>query len=148
MDAVRKQFTEAKDCMEFYVEAGPKTNQLIESVLPGMLDQLGLTKCKKLLMVKIDRELKCMGSTVPMPFIDTYLVLIKPTRDFYILGTTLAHELVHVQQLVRGVLKITPKGRMWNGRLYSKKTPYLQQPWELRAFAQQEIVFRRAIDLY
>jgi hypothetical protein len=58
----------------------------------------------------------------------------------------LAHELVHVRQLAKGVLKITPRGRTWQGRFYSKKTPYLQQPWEIQAFAQQEIVFRRAID--
>lgn len=133
--------------MEFYVEAGPKTKLFIESVLPSMLDQLRLTNCKKLLLVKTDHELTDMGSTVPMLMINTYLVVIKPTRDFHVLGTTLSHELVHVRQLARGLLKITPKGRMWNGKFYSKKMPYLQQPWEIQAFAQQEIVFRRAIDL-
>jgi len=132
--------------MEFYVEAGSKTKQFIESLLPSMLKQLGLTNCKKLLMVKMDHELEDMGSTVPMLGIDTYLVVIKPTRNFHILGSTLAHELVHVRQLAKGVLKITPRGRMWQGKFYSKKTPYLQQPWEIQAFAQQEIVFRRAID--
>jgi len=132
--------------MEFYVEAGPKTKKFIESILPSMLGQLGLTNSKKLLMVKMDPELKDMGTTVPMPGIDTYLVVIKPTRSLHVLGSTLAHELVHVRQLARGVLKITPKGRTWQGKFYSKKTPYLQQPWEIQAFAQQEIVFRRAID--
>ena len=39
--------------MEFYVEAGPKTKKFIESILPSMLEQLGLTNCKKLLMIKI-----------------------------------------------------------------------------------------------
>jgi hypothetical protein len=111
-----------------------------------MLGQLGLTNCKKLLMVKMDPELRDMGTTVPMLGIDTYLVVIKPTRSLHVLGSTLAHELVHVRQLAKGVLKITPRGRTWQGKFYSKKTPYLQQPWEIQAFAQQEIVFRRAID--
>jgi hypothetical protein len=132
--------------MEFHVEAGPKTKRFIEHMLPSMLDQLGLTNCKKFLMIKMDPELEDMGSTVPMPGIDTYLVVIKPTRSFHTLGSTLAHELVHVRQLARGVLKITPRGRTWQGRFYSQKTPYLQQPWEIQAFAQQELVFRRAID--
>jgi len=132
--------------MEFHIEAGPKTKRFIESILPSMLGQLGLTNCKKLLMIKLDSELEDMGSTVPMLGIDTYLVVIKPTRNFHTLGSTLAHELVHVRQLAKGVLKITPRGRTWQGRFYSKKTPYLQQPWEIQAFAQQEIVFRRAID--
>ena len=132
--------------MEFHVEAGPKTKQLIENILPHMLDQLGLANCKKLLMIKMDRELEDMGATVPLLGIDTYLVVIKPTRDFHVLGSTLAHELVHVRQLVRGTLKITSRGRTWQGKFYSKKTPYLQQPWEIQAFAQQEILFRRAID--
>jgi len=132
--------------MEFYVEAGPKTKRFIERILPSMLEQLGLTNCKKLLMIKMDHELRDMGTTVPMAGIDTYLVVIKPSRNLHVLGSTLAHELVHVRQLAKGVLKITPQGRMWQGRFYSKKTPYLQQPWEIQAFAQQEIVFRRAID--
>ena len=136
----------AKASMEFYVEAGPKTKRYIESMLPSMIDQLGLTNCKKLLMIKMDRELKDMGTTVPMLGIDTYLVVIKPTRSFPTLGSTLAHEMVHVRQLAKGVLKITPRGRTWQGKFYSKKTPYLQQPWEIQACAQQEIVFRRAID--
>ena len=51
--------------MEFYVEAGPKTKKFIESILPSMLSQLGLTNSKKLLMIKMDSELKDMGPLCP-----------------------------------------------------------------------------------
>jgi hypothetical protein len=132
--------------MEFHVEAGPKTRRFIEAVLPSMLTQLGLNSSRKFLMIKVDRELTDHGTTVPMTGIDTVLVVLKPKRNRLELGVTLAHELVHVRQLAKGILKITPQGKKWRGKFYSRRTPYLDQPWEQEAFARQEIVFRRAID--
>jgi hypothetical protein len=132
--------------MEFHVEAGPKTRRFIEAVLPSMLTQLGLNSSRKFLMIKVDRELTDHGTTVPITGIDTVLVVLKPKRNRLELGVTLAHELVHVRQLAKGILKITPRGKKWRGKFYSRRTPYLDQPWEQEAFARQEIVFRRAID--
>ena len=132
--------------MEFHVEASPKAKKFMEALLPNMLDQLGLTNSRRLLMIKMDRELKDHGTTVPMPGINTILVVLKPRRDPIELGVTLAHELVHVRQLAKGILQVTPKGKKWRGRFYSRRTPYLDQPWEQDAFARQEIIFRRAID--
>ena len=61
---------------------------------------------------------------------------------------TLAHEMVHVRQLAKGLMKFLPnQARIWKGKRYSNKTHYLDQPWELDAFARQEIVFRKAIEL-
>jgi hypothetical protein len=132
--------------MEFHVEAGPETKRFIEAVLPSMLTQLGLNSSRKFLMIKVDRDLRDHGTTVPMTGIDTVLVVLKPKRNRLELGVTLAHELVHVRQLAKGILKITPRGKKWCGKFYSRRTPYLDQPWEQEAFARQEIVFRRAID--
>ena len=133
--------------MELNVEAGPKTKRYIEALVPSMLTQLGLDKNRKLLMIKMDSELEEMGTTIPMAGIDTYLVVLKPTRNLYALGVTLAHELVHVRQIARGILQMMPKGKKWKGKYYGRNVAYLQQPWELDAFARQEIVFRRAIEL-
>ena len=132
--------------MQFHVEAGPKTRRFIEAVLPSMLTQLGLNSSRRLLMIKTDRELEDHGTTVPMTGINTVLVVLKPRRNLIELGVTLAHELVHVRQLAKGILQMTPKGKKWRGKFYSRRTPYLDQPWEQEAFARQEIVFRRAID--
>ena len=133
--------------MELHVEAGPKTKRYIEALVPSMLAQLGLAKNRQLLMIKVDPELDELGTTMPLTGLDTYLVVLKPTRDLYALGVTLAHELVHVRQMAKGILKIMPKGKKWKGKYYGKNVAYLQQPWELDAFARQEIVFRRAIEL-
>ena len=132
--------------MEFYVEGRGRTARYVESLIPSMLEQLKLTRSRRLLHVKLDRELEDLGTTVPLDGIDTYLVVLRPCKDFLALGATLAHELTHVAQMARGTLKITKNGRRWNGRYYRKDYPYLDQPWEIQAFAQQEIVLRRALE--
>ena len=133
--------------MQYHIEAGAKTRQYIEAVLPSMLTQLGLNRSRKLLVVKVDQDLEEMGTTIPLTGIDTFLVVLKPTRNWVNLGVTLAHELTHVAQFAKGILKPTAKGRLWKGKLYKVNHPYLDQPWEIQAFAQQEIIFRRAIEL-
>jgi hypothetical protein len=133
--------------MEYHIEAGAKTRQYIEAVLPSMLTQLGLDRSRRLLVVKVDQDLEEMGTTIPLTGINTFLVVLKPTRNWVTLGVTLAHELTHVAQFAKGYLKPTAKGTMWKGRLYKRNHPYLDQPWEIQAFAKQEIVFRRAIEL-
>jgi len=99
------------------------------------------------LVVKVDPDLVEMGTTIPLTGIDTFLVVLKPNRNWVTLGVTLAHELTHVAQFAKGYLRPTAKGTMWKGRLYKANHPYLDQPWEIQAFARQEIVFRRAIEL-
>jgi hypothetical protein len=133
--------------MEYHIEAGAKTRRYIEAVLPSMLSQLGLNRSRKLLMIKVDPELEELGTTVPLAGIDTMLVVLKPNRNWANLGVTLAHELTHVAQFAKGHLKPTAKGCVWKGKLYKRNHPYLDQPWEIQAFAKQEIVFRRAIEL-
>ena len=133
--------------MEYHIEAGAKTGRYIETVLPSMLTQLGLNRSRKLLVIKVDQDLAEQGTTIPLMGINTMLVVLKPTRNWINLGVTLAHELTHVAQFAKGYLKPTAKGTMWKGKLYKRNHPYLDQPWEIQAFAKQEIVFRRAIEL-
>jgi hypothetical protein len=133
--------------MEYHIEAGTKTRRYIEAVLPSMIAQLGLNRSRKLLMIKVDRDLEEQGTTIPLTGIDTFLVVIKPTRNLVNLGVTLAHELTHVAQFAQGTLQIAKKGKLWKGKLYKNNHPYLDQPWEIQAFERQELIFRRAIEL-
>jgi hypothetical protein len=133
--------------MHYYIEARGKTKQYIEGLLPSMLSQLALTRSRQLLHIIVDRDIEHTGETVPLSGIDTVLVVLKPTRNWVDLGVTLAHELTHVAQFAKGLLKPTAKGRTWKGKFYKADHPYLDQPWEIQAFAKQEIVFRRAIEL-
>ena len=133
--------------MEYHVEAGHKTRRYIEAILPSMMKQLGLDRSRRLLMIKVDRDLEEQGTTIALTGIDTFLVVLKPTRNILNLGITLAHELTHVAQFANGTLQVTAKGKKWKGKFYPTDYPYLDQPWEIQAFARQELVFRRAIEL-
>ena len=133
--------------MEFHVDGSPKAKKFVESLLPSMIEQLKLTKSRKLLHVIIDPELEDLGTTVPLKGLDTYLVVLRPVKDIATLGATLAHELTHVAQFAKGTLQITPRGKRWKGKYYGRRVPYLDQPWEIQAFAKQEIIMRRAIEL-
>lgn len=133
--------------MQYHIDATGKTKRYIESLLPSMIQQLALTRSRQLLHIIVDRDLEHTGQTVPLPGIDTVLVVLKPTRNWINLGITLAHELTHVAQFAKGTLQLAQKGKLWKGRLYKNNHPYLDQPWEIQAFARQEIVFRRAIEL-
>ena len=142
--------------MEYLVEAtNPKVIQFLNSLMPSMVEQLGLTRSRRAVLIKVTDEIDegMQGATLNIDIADCYLVLIKkPKRltktSLLDMGTTLAHEMVHVRQLAKGQMKFLPnQARVWMGKRYSKKTHYLDQPWELDAFARQEILFRKAIEL-
>ena len=142
--------------MEYLVEATtPQVSKFLDSLMPSMIEQLGLTRSRRAVLVKVTDEIEegMQGATLNIEIADCYLVLIKqPKRvtkaSLLEMGTTLAHEMVHVRQLAKGQMKFLPnQARIWMGKRYNKRTHYLDQPWELDAFARQEIVFRKAIEL-
>jgi len=132
--------------MDYLVEAHSKQKkQFIEAILPSMIDQLGLTNTRKSLVIRLEKDCEQMGYTVPVDILDSYVVVIKPTMSIKSIGITLAHEMVHVRQMAKGILKIKNGVNYWCGKRYTKRTKYLGQPWEQDAFARQELVFRKAI---
>jgi hypothetical protein len=134
--------------MEFEVEAASHLRRkFLTYIMPSIIDQLGLTNSRKAVLVKVEDDgSDNMGSTTNLDFIDSYLILLKPA-SMKSLGVTLAHEMVHVRQMAKGMLVPKPGGvNMWCGKKYGKKTKYLDMPWEVDAFARQEIVLRRAIE--
>jgi hypothetical protein len=142
--------------MEYLVEAtNPKVSLFLDSLMPSMIEQLGLNRSRRAVLIKVTDEIEegMQGATLNIEIADCYLVLIKqPKRitkaSLLEMGTTLAHEMVHVRQLAKGLMKFLPnQARIWMGKRYNKRTHYLDQPWELDAFARQEILFRKAIEL-
>jgi len=140
--------------MENALEGPAKAREFLSSLMPSMINQLGLTRSRRALLVKITPDVPdgMEGATMYIEVADCYLVLIKQpsrlTKSALInMATTLAHEMVHVRQLAKGQLKYLPReAKLWMGRRYTKKTRYLDQPWEQDAFARQEIIVRRAIE--
>jgi hypothetical protein len=140
--------------MEHAFEGPTKAREFLNSLMPSMISQLGLTRSRRAVLVKITSDVPdgFDGATIHIDVADCYLVLIKQPKQLTKLAllnmaTTLAHEMVHVRQLAKGQLKYLAKqNRIWMGRRYTKKTRYLDQPWEQDAFARQEIIVRRAIE--
>jgi uncharacterized protein YjaZ len=132
--------------MDYLVEAHSKQKkQFIEAILPSMIKQLGLTNTRKSLVIRLEKDCEQMGYTVPIDILDSYVVVIKPSMSIKSIGITLAHEMVHVRQMAKGILKIKNGINYWCGKRYTKRTKYLDQPWEQDAFARQELVFRKTI---
>jgi len=61
--------------MQYHIEARGKTKQYIEGLLPSMLSQLSLTRSRQFLHIIVDRDIEHTGQTVPLPGIDTMLVV-------------------------------------------------------------------------
>ena len=141
--------------MEYDVDAdNPKIKKFLDSLMPSFIEQLGLVNSKRAVQVKVTKDLDddFQGATMNIEVADCMMVLLKtPKRLTPItmmdMASTLAHEMVHVKQLAKGHMKFLPnEARIWKGKRYSKKTKYLDMPWEIEAFSKQELLLRRAID--
>jgi hypothetical protein len=134
--------------MEYLVTArSEKKRRFLDALMPSMIRQLGLETSRACVVVRVANECQGMGMTVPVSSLDSYVIIINSNLKLKEAGLTLAHEMVHVRQMAKGFLKTAKNGSAkWCGKTYSKKTKYLEMPWELDAFARQEIIFRKAID--
>lgn len=115
--------------------------------MPSLLRQLKLDTRRGSILVSLQADCADAGVTVPMPGTGMYFVVLNPKPAIEALGVTLAHELVHVAQMSRGTLRGAARGAtIWAGVRYPSSVPYLDRPWEIQAFAQQELLLRRAIN--
>ena len=135
--------------MEIKVEGSRRNKKFVEAILPSMVRQLKLENCRKGLLIRIYNECEDnQGVTLDLTAATgCYLVVVKPHRYLKDIGMTLAHEMVHVKQMAKGVLKSTKNGaQIWAGKKYPKHTKYLDRPWEIEAFSKQELILRRAFE--
>jgi hypothetical protein len=142
--------------MEYAVDAdSPKIKKFLDSLMPSFIEQLGLTNSKRAVLVKVTRDLEedFQGATMNIDIADCMMVLIRTPKRLTPMALmdmagTLAHEMVHVKQLAKGQMKFLPNdAKIWKGKRYSKKTKYLDMPWEIDAFSRQELLLRRAIEI-
>jgi hypothetical protein len=134
--------------MEYKVEGSVRNRKFIEAILPSMFKQLGLENSRKAVVIRVADECgEDKGITVDLSKLTgCYMVVIKPHRNLKEIGITLAHEMVHVRQLAKGILKQHKSCNIWAGKKYGKKTAYLDMPWEIDAFSRQELILRRAFE--
>jgi hypothetical protein len=110
-----------------------------------MAKQLGLLSMNIDLTIFLTKEVGDNALTAVNG--NEYRMILNPSHNARDLGIELGHEMVHVKQYARGLLKnLGNNKRMWVGKIYPASTPYLEQPWEIQAFSQQELVFRLACE--
>ncbi len=133
--------------MDYIIECkNRKVKKVLELVVPSMIADLKIKSASKCLVISVEEDCDSLGLTIEMPAVGGIIMILKPAKQLSSMLLTLAHELVHVKQIVSGKLKDVGDGsKRWNGKVYHRDTPYLEQPWELQAYAKQELVMRRAI---
>jgi hypothetical protein len=121
--------------------------KFLEAIMPSLVKQLHMESSKASVLISMEADCPHTGLTVPLANANLYMVVLDSRQRPEALGVTLAHEMVHVAQMAKGTLRsATRGGTTWAGRRYSKNTPYLERPWEIQAFAKQELLLRRALD--
>ncbi len=134
--------------MEYLVKSRSKQlKRYVETLMPGLIKQLKLERSKKFVLIEIAKNITpgAFGSTTNLPGLDSYVIALTPQK-WAELGSTLAHEMVHVKQFAKGHFQIVDGKYFWMGKRVTKRVKYLDQPWEREAFSKQEILFRKAIE--
>ena len=133
--------------MRFEVQASSKkTRQFLTAIMPSIIKQLKLDRSQKCVLISVSNQCDHSGITVPLPGINGFMIGIKPNaRRPGEMARTLCHEMVHVAQMSKGILKSVKGGQIWANKFYPQNTAYLDRPWEQQAFAMQELIMRRAI---
>lgn len=136
--------------MQFTTDIRSKQKRMwVEALMPGIIKQLKLDKSKHAVLVTLVNDEHNEGTTIAIPDTGCYIITINagPSGKLKNLTLTLCHEMTHVKQMATGLLKSVKGGNLWKGKFYPSKTPYLDRPWEIQAFQNQELLMRRVIEL-
>jgi hypothetical protein len=122
-----------------------RKGRYVAYIVPRMMKELKLDRYTHTLHISLVKGLKDPGQVA---FDGKHFELeLDPVNGPHEIGIALAHELIHVQQYASGRLKnLGDNRRSWCGKVYEADTPYLEQPWELGALREQEILLRRVLD--
>lgn len=132
--------------MQFEIDTRSKQKKLfLEKLMPSFINQLKLEKNRCSVIVTLQSDCDDDGLTSPLMGLNMYFIVLNSKQNIMNLAVSLGHEMVHVSQMAKGMLKTGSKGTTyWKGKRYSKNVPYLDRPWEIQAFSKQELLFRRA----
>lgn len=127
--------------------------RFIQSIIKFFIKELKLERYNTELVVLQDREpvakLGHRGWTVKDYTTGIIVMSVQHRLSIRQLMLTIAHEMVHVKQLVTGKLVTEfvdgQNVNTWCGKDFSD-TEYTEQPWELQAYAMQAHLVQKLID--
>ena len=73
---------------------------------------------------------------------DNHEITINNELDLQPMMIALAHEMVHVQQYMKGMIKEDGNDTYWRGKLVSNDTHYFDRPWEKLARRNELKVYK------
>lgn len=143
--------------MEFFVEGRSNAAKWVNILMPRMIERLNIGRSRRYIQVIFDHienhkenEVAQESHGICMDFTkmnDTYLIVLRPNRNLNQIGLNLAHEMIHVKQMATGLLRDGDDDiSYWRGKQYSGTVPYLDRPWEIQAFSEQELLYRRVVE--
>jgi hypothetical protein len=77
----------------------------------------------------------------------TYFIQLNKTYPLKTIQRTFFHELVHVYQFQRGLLREDGVFVYWKGQAYDWNSPWHMRPWEIHAEAMTDSLYKDMIPL-
>lgn len=134
--------------MDFYVDMrNSDRKDMIEGCITLFMRELKLTRRKGQLFVSLvkgfEKEKGCSGMVYPHS--DGIVLMDLDSRlSMNRLVEVLAHEMVHVKQIVKKELVQKGKKIYWKNQLVNaKKTSYYNHPWEIDAWKNEKVLASR-----
>lgn len=126
--------------MEYEINCKNKPRKyFMLALMPHILKQLNLQNSKANIYIVVE---KMENDGLAINVGTGYVIALNIGRSVMDTAVTLCHELVHIKQMITGKLG---NDNSWCGKPCAH-LPYMKQPWELQAFAKQEILFRNAFE--
>ena len=140
--------------MEFFLVGRHKNSKVVDQYVTNMLISLKLHRLRsKSVVIKFETALEgeCMG----MCFGDKSVAQVQIARksngeclSFLEQMQTLAHEMVHVRQYIRGELSYGSSGEFQWKKRSAGGYKYENQPWEKEAIGLAEVLFTKCFPFH
>lgn len=135
--------------MKFNVKTRKSTKKAaIEALAAWLIEDLKLERFKAELSIILTKEARNPGACHEIIPGALYSIVLDSKATLSNTLQTLCHEFVHVKQFLTGKLSYNGEGGFnWCGMAFCpKKTDYYSRPWEIQAFSQETLLFRRATE--
>lgn len=133
--------------MQFEIESRSVTKKkFLSAILPSIAAQLKMNRSTAKILIFFRNDIDHCGLTVGIKGYNLYTIALNSKLNLEQLGSTLAHEMVHVNQMAKGKLVQQKNGSIWCGKFFKESTPYLERPWEIQAYQKQELLFRKCLN--
>ena len=140
--------------MEYTVRSrSPAVRSFVEATCQFLAQELKIANRNWILEIQMVKNLRTKegmrGSMLDLGR-KRILMEIDSSLNFESLVETIAHEMVHVKQTIRGQYRIEFKGRTvhryWRGQRVKKE--YFEQPWEQEAWSREKVLAAKLFSLF